>query len=290
MISKQKLVLPAFRETHRFSDFLCEFVNINKSKHRYFSHRWLAKSLKWPVSYCSDVIAGRKPMTIVRALEFAQFLKMDTFEIERLILMVLSENSSDLVKQFAIQLAENYRSPDHTSSRVLADVLHEVDLFLLNELAAHWMATGSKKGFVENIRETCPSLGLSTEQINAKLERMKQLKMIVVHEDGSVSQGENPGGLLARGTLLEFRQIHSQYAAYLERAVSAATKPSPAYGGFLRLPESKMVEVTSKFRQVQNWLVHVCQEYEKSAAQSGPAEDEQVFLQMTYLLPLLKKP
>lgn len=80
--------------------YFCDFYESSKKIDENISFRTLGKHLDWPHSYISDLIHGRKTLTISRALEFASFAKFSLVETERLIYMALRSSGDHDVKSF----------------------------------------------------------------------------------------------------------------------------------------------------------------------------------------------
>jgi hypothetical protein len=76
------------------AEYFKDFVELNK-EHPRFTFRNFGEAVGWPHSYLGDLVAGRKPLTVSRVLEFAKFASFTPLETERLLLMsfVVSENT-----------------------------------------------------------------------------------------------------------------------------------------------------------------------------------------------------
>lgn len=103
--------LPPLKNYYSAKDYLAALYEINKSSKKAFSHRAFAKRVKWPASFLSDVIKGRRHLTIARALQFASAFKMTAAETEYLIQMCLSEFEDANVSQYFKTVLKNRNLP-----------------------------------------------------------------------------------------------------------------------------------------------------------------------------------
>lgn len=103
----QKLEVP---DPCLFADFrlwLGELVRNNSAKDSFFSIRWLALKTKWPPSLFSEVMSGKRAVTIGRALELGRFLKMSPTKMERLVLLSLAtHDDANVRRHFATEAAK----------------------------------------------------------------------------------------------------------------------------------------------------------------------------------------
>lgn len=90
-----KLEVPNPCQFTSFRHWLSALVEQNTEKHAWFSLRWLAGKSKWPASLLSEVIAGKRGVTLRRALELAHFLKLPIFQTERLVLLSLATHDDE---------------------------------------------------------------------------------------------------------------------------------------------------------------------------------------------------
>lgn len=283
------LIIPDLFKFDTFFEFLTEFISVNKSTHKFFSHRWLARKLDWPVSFCAELLSKRKSVTVSRAMELAAFLNLDSLQTERLILLVFADSPSDSVKNFALKMNSMYHIRPENEHTSVAKIVSDVDLFLLMELVDYWIDSELKGSFSRKIKNICPSLQLSEVDIFSKLMTLHEQGHIVLGPDGSISRGEKKHGLIARGTAAEFRKVHRQYGEYFLRHLTFSNDQSPAFGGFFRFPEDRLLEVSNKFEHLYHWLINVCQEYEAELKTTKTAENEQIYQFMFYMLPILQK-
>ena len=66
----------------RFTDsraFLTELLDQNQAARPKFSYSSFARRVGWPRTYLSDLLAGRKSLTVSRAIQFARFARFDGF-------------------------------------------------------------------------------------------------------------------------------------------------------------------------------------------------------------------
>jgi hypothetical protein len=93
--------IPHLKNFRSAKDFFQEFYRLNQPD---LSHRGFANEIDWPVSLLGDMMQGRKPLTVNRAVEFARFFDLNSLEHEYLIVLALKEVNNRGVQEYA----ENY--------------------------------------------------------------------------------------------------------------------------------------------------------------------------------------
>ena len=83
--------LPNIKKFYSSTEYFADLYALNKSSKKTFSHRAFARKVKWPASYLSDIIKGRRKLTIARGLQFAGSIKLSPAETEYLIFLCLSD-------------------------------------------------------------------------------------------------------------------------------------------------------------------------------------------------------
>jgi hypothetical protein len=73
------------------------------------SQRAIALSLKWAPSMLNDILHRRKPLSLRRALELAQYLGMTATETEHLVWLVLRDSGESGLSRFASNLCSSKR-------------------------------------------------------------------------------------------------------------------------------------------------------------------------------------
>ena len=75
-----------------FRDYVEYFgvsIEFYRTSQKHFSLRRFSKRIGWPYSYLYDLLAKRKNLTLLRAIQFAKVEKLDVFETEHLIHLCL---------------------------------------------------------------------------------------------------------------------------------------------------------------------------------------------------------
>ncbi|MEM7645827.1 MAG: hypothetical protein AAF203_02855, partial [Pseudomonadota bacterium] len=65
-------------DCHTIPTFLQNLLNACQSQNRKYSANWLSMKLKWPRSLISDVLAGRKLLSIERTHQLINVVKIPT--------------------------------------------------------------------------------------------------------------------------------------------------------------------------------------------------------------------
>lgn len=92
--------IPNVKRFNNAADLFAKIYEINKQDKSSFSHRVFARKMKWPASYLSDVIKGRKKLTLSRGIQFATIFKLTVIQTEHLISLCLAENEDAGVSQY----------------------------------------------------------------------------------------------------------------------------------------------------------------------------------------------
>jgi len=97
-MKKSKPFIPSIFKFSDSSTYFKEFIDTNKKLNN--SGRQLSARLNWPISYMIDMVKKRKPLSLLRAGEFAKFADFGPLELERIIWIALNETGDDATKCF----------------------------------------------------------------------------------------------------------------------------------------------------------------------------------------------
>ena len=100
-MEQSQFIIPDLQNYRSAKEFFIAFFELNKTKNRRFSYRLFSFYIKWPPSYFSDLVNGRKGLSFQRAIQFASFFKLKDRDAARLIWFTLLESPHAIVKQFA---------------------------------------------------------------------------------------------------------------------------------------------------------------------------------------------
>lgn len=129
--------IPPLKKYDSAKSFFQDFYQVNQPD---MTHRSFAMEICWPSSLLGDIMQGRKPLTVNRAVEFANFMKLNSIQCEHLIILALKEVDNSGVQAYATTYLEtegaslNY-DPEigsDTHDFVSADVYGDVEYMVLH--------------------------------------------------------------------------------------------------------------------------------------------------------------
>lgn len=248
-----------FPNVHRMSDgseFFTAFLALNAKKSakgtNAFSHRAVAKRLAWPVSLISDLAAGRKVLSVRRAIEFARFAGCDFFATERLIYLALRGEGGPIVREhFDDRLKKmtkvRHPAPARDLPRKISNDLEMWAVFCV----LRWAGRLLEPAEIRKVLHTYPDLrDADIERIAAQLIENDIIavgtrgEIRVLLEDWCLDEDVKPD----HGA--RFRQ----YGENLVRACGDLRRPYHFSSGFLVLPRGKLPEIAARMQALRDYL------------------------------------
>jgi uncharacterized protein (TIGR02147 family) len=245
--------------------YLEAFFDLNKSKVRGFSHRSFAAKIDWPVSYLSDVFADRKKFTVIRAVQFAQYVSLNSLETERLIYMALCEESDSSVQSYAQTRIIEKASDEKRESTADYEFFTNVD-FEAVMATLIWAGKKLSPKEIKSLLYTFPHL--TEKRIKEGIDFLIAKSLIQFDEQGKVTSyckdlvldeqsSDSPNDTGVR--------IHEQYADSFMNFTRAAQAPCMYNAGFFEIPRSEFMAIARKFLELRNWLA----DYVESTREKG---------------------
>jgi hypothetical protein len=150
------------------------------------SHRFFAKRLGWPSSYLADVCAGRRQLSIVKAVEFSTFMRMSGTDSERLMTMVLCELAQDeSTKRYLRQSLQRAHSVAYGDATVTAkDALNDMESMAVFNLLL-WSRRLLRPEVICRLLYTFKNL--TPERVDAAVQRLMAAGVIAVTADGGLA-------------------------------------------------------------------------------------------------------
>ncbi|MGE0615763.1 MAG: hypothetical protein AB7P04_08980 [Bacteriovoracia bacterium] len=96
----KRFKIPAITEFPSYRPFLSAFYRENKAERSSFSFRYIASRLQWPTSFFSDVVYGKRELSMKRALEFSRWVGFDAVKTDYFIKLVLAESKDPVVREY----------------------------------------------------------------------------------------------------------------------------------------------------------------------------------------------
>jgi len=239
------------------ADYFSDFVSMNEGIEG-FSHRGIASALGWPVSFMSDVMARRKNVTCLRAIQFSQYARFDPIDAERLVLLAVLEPLPKVYQDLIV--AKNVS--DERFERLpedLTDILYNLDILTVFEIIS-W-ADG--KILVEDIVRLSATRPLTDQQVKKSVEALERKRVLRQLEDGTFE-------LLVRHLVADERssemeqmrrkrqkELHQEFATNFISYLSEANcvGPSEFTSSLISLPRDRIRELADRMIALRNWIL-----------------------------------
>lgn len=265
--------------------YFCDFYESSKKQDESVSFRTLGKQLDWPHSYISDLIHGRKTLTISRALEFASFAKLNLVETERLIYMALRWSGDSDVRNFFGERLRYDLNGDSSSEVVrrragYSDESKTTIEELKNDLSASALLKflGAQKGPIkpEHIGKlffSFPELSVFEAVEEKILKLQKNGNLNVINLDRNIIHVE----VLRPTIFFEITKENLSNMTHFLDNMSRIMRHPKTFGnfneGYVNIPKSDLKNVVEKISILRNYLL----ELDKKASREDNNEESLLF-------------
>lgn len=152
------------------------FVKQNSALDPKYSLRFFSSRLDWPRSLISDVIAGRKNLSVERAVQFARSIGLSAVDTELLVCLALKESTNDETRSYFETVAKRqFDARVKTSGEKLEPLSDPVEYLVV-------LAYLLFKGKVSDIEKMSADLytwpDLTPAKINKILTELQQRKLV----------------------------------------------------------------------------------------------------------------
>lgn len=189
---------PSTELYREFASFLRDFIKLNKEKGVPMSLGFLSKKLGWSRTLLSDLSHGHRRLTIEKALEFADYARMEPSETETLLSWALENHENREVAEAFRTKVDPQNSPQIGSSAVSLrernieflhhyySNLHEmkVEDYQYNSIAAGMLCL--EKKHLQEITDMLEDLKKWTQEKTQENLDKENEKLIPVYLDFSV--------------------------------------------------------------------------------------------------------
>jgi uncharacterized protein (TIGR02147 family) len=200
---------------NNYRDFLQDELSRRMSVNPAYSQRAFAKSLGLSPGEISELLRGKRPLTMKSAMKIAKGLGLTSRETKHL-LQLIEQDCPDTDKQQDILNDENARYKTKQLSTVLFDVVSEWYHFAILNLA-------ECDGFIWSYSWIAKKLGLKMLQVKTAINKMVQVGLIEKYEreDGKESfRVSNDFVMASEGIPSQaIRNYHSQILKKAEAAL-----------------------------------------------------------------------
>lgn len=246
MINPYKL--PSLYEVKTAKDFFKEFIELNKSR-KNFSQRGFSKKLNWPISYISDIISGRRNFTVQRAVEFSQFLNLDTLDFEKIIFLSVQ----NLFPQYQdeIEKVKNLKNNKIFSATSNQKIL-SAKIFLVFE-CINWL---KDQATFENILE------LNYRQKIEKVELKKILQILIENKLTQINKSKyiNLVDTICFDDKITNEAeglLHKEFSEFFQNYLTNKIGPANYMSSVMQMSRESFNELSQKLISLRNWTVEV---------------------------------
>lgn len=244
----RNIILPDLNESGSARDYFQLFVLQNKHQ-VFFSQRWVAKELNWPVSYLPDLLKGRKKFTITRALQFARRFRLDSFDMEKLIFLAIQDLHPDLVS--ILSISHKNKSKIRKSKTCDLDLLDAKTLLVMEYI--RW-----SKGQITKAKllELVSRQEVTAEEVLAALKLLSN-KGLVSCKNGKFSSPGNPifSDDFDSHNSQEDRIIHEQFSDFFKIFLRKKIGPAVYNNAIVHLHRRRFEELADKLVSLRNWIL-----------------------------------
>lgn len=281
MTRKMKIPSPL-----NFSDsqaYFKELYTVNKIHNSTFSYRSFAAKIKWPVSYLSDLVAGRKGLTISRAIEFSDFFKLNSVEREHLVLYAMPPDS--------LREKRLKHDPNHLlhPNQQLDDLLLTCDILSLYRLLL-WKRM---KLTASQIHEEF-LVFFEPARLDQALEKIEELGIFKWDNEGRMLSADSdklPKFIDhyegREGKKYEGLEWHKAGAMNLISFIEQPKSPSAYNCSFVAIPRGQFMPIAMKILELRNWIEEVSRDH--LATSNEPDKSSQLMQLDLNLFPVINK-
>lgn len=243
-----------------------DFYNSNRGLAS-FSYRKFAEMLNWPHSYLNDLMQGRRPLTIQRAIEFSRFAKFSVVETERMILMAFKNSENPTLKShFENHLDgswdwEQRISPETTmrvkkNGPVPIEVLTEEKIDPLSYVILALISWTPKPFPKRLLFEYVPQIWKNScsETIEKSLRNLEARGALEILEDAVIYKKEF---IFVGSQLKSFCEVMLELVSNSEELGPIEDAIGRYRSGIVEFPKSRIPELQDRLAILANWIGHV---------------------------------
>ena len=281
------MIVPDIFSFSGYREFLRSFLDAN-AEERGFSHRALAKRLSWPHALLSDIVGGRRELSVTKAAELAEVLGLSELATERFLLFSMQESKATAVKNLAARMLD--RRVD-TTNPIEGPDLSDYGIGA-SALALHILIATAK-------RYIAPTEVLRLLSTFADLTEAEVIRLYGVFERGNVFRFDARGRLELfephltsnfthpeESTDMWTRRLHTEFAKSMMKHLEVHRRPRTLYSGVLPLPIASFEDVAREVAAFRNWMTKFSDAAAEDPAHKG---DLGIFQFDLNLFPLMQE-
>lgn len=255
----KKIIIPATAAHSNAASFFTEFISANKEAQASFSFRYIANKLKWPVGYISDVMAGRKIFTLLRAIQFSEYYKLRSVDKERLTWFALVENENQEVKAFFLKKLT--LAPED----VLIPEIKINDSSLYNPLCVICDFLIMKQELLgpEEILNSLKLSYLTLEKVKKCLGEIVKNRYLVFSQDGKLIENhvnfsfDNYSSNKELPPTFHNINLHTEPTQNFLEFINAPEAPSTYHTGTIQVRKDQFMSIALQIVALRNWLLDI---------------------------------
>lgn len=250
--------VPAVTEFKTSCDFVRGLIEVN-GETKGFSHRFLAKKLKFPAAYLSDVVNGRRKLTLSRAVQMAQALAMDGVDTEYLVTLVLRDSSKGAARIFfENQTRRRYRKSDQMTTNDPEGRYSRIETLAIKALAPG-LTSGTA---VENLKKMLVTFpDYSRDDVEWTLARLVRDGVLEIDAHGTY-QSKKTIFIQSDNVSPRNDPVHRQYAENFIRYYDLRMGPATMNSAFIRVPHESFEKIRERVLIFRDWLLELDQPYD----------------------------
>lgn len=272
-------------------DYFKDFFVENKVRDAKFSYRVFANLLNWPASYLSDLSSGRKNLSVTRALEFANYFKMNNAQKEHMLWLALAHSPKNQSDQLLQEKSKTDPNPSLYQKEAGMDQVLWSDIVW----ALRLMTWKKKRLSVREIEENFEIPGISSLRMQNALDRIEKEKYLQWDDNGELIEGSpltaapaefdhstTKGDAPYQGIELH-RDAVNNFLTFIENPQS----PSTYHNHPVVIPRGQFMPVAMKLIELRNWIDELSRQH--LAQSKSPSTDSYLMQLDLNLFPLTKK-
>ncbi len=262
---------PSFEPSQPVRAFIARFLADNRQIDRKFSTRFFATKLGWPRSLLTDVAAGRKHLSVRRALEFCKFARLSERQTQLFVMKAVCEADSPPVKRFLDRFIALNHAPvpgsDDPSER-------EVTIFSDAYTCLVLALVKSRPGIrITEVRKTLRRFeGERAGCASEALERLRLSGMLELRDRACYPVDRLPFMLLG-GPGEKVRWTPRSFLESLTRHVDDPRGFSAICGATVPFPKDRFKELKERLEHLRDWIIASSEECIEERRSLGVCRD-----------------
>jgi len=256
-MKNNKIIFPSIFKFNESATYFKEFIDQNKKNE--ISGRHLSNLLNWPISYMIDMTKKRKPLSLLRAGEFAKFAKFDSLEHERIIWIALNETGDDATKCF-FQNKLNINPDLVLTPKSNYHFASEEDYFYTT-LVCQFILFKQRKVKTEELLSEIKLPHLKKEQVEEALKIIEKDELIKWNETGSFFYPavnlEYDNHNVRDPSAYQGIKIHEYYAKNFIDFINQPRSPSAYISGFSLISKKQFMPIAMQLFHLKNLIMQM---------------------------------